>query len=96
MGDRTGQGRWSVDVIHLTGTPGRRDGEWLRISDLGYHVESSGIAVDGRGRQVAAGVGADRPPVSEALAPVCSGSPAQLSVLGFSGTRGARQAPSGP
>jgi hypothetical protein len=52
----TGQGCWSVDVIHLTGTPGRRDGEWLRISCLGYHVESSGIAVDGRGRQVAAGV----------------------------------------
>jgi hypothetical protein len=38
----------------LTGTG--RDGEWLRISRWGIHIESSGIAVDGRGRQVAAGV----------------------------------------
>jgi hypothetical protein len=27
-----------VEVIYLTGTSGKRDGEWLRVSYLGFHV----------------------------------------------------------
>jgi hypothetical protein len=49
MADRyRAPGGWAVDVIHLSSTPDHRDGEWLRVSFHGVHVESSGIAVDGR------------------------------------------------
>lgn len=44
---RTASG-WAVEVVLLRGTPDKRDGERLRVSYLGYFVESSGIAADGR------------------------------------------------
>ena len=57
MGDRyRAPGGWTVEVVQLGGTPDRRDGEWLRVRYYGFHVESSGIAVDGRDPHVAAGV----------------------------------------
>jgi hypothetical protein len=31
-------GGWTVDVVHLSGTPDHRDGEWLRVSLHGFHV----------------------------------------------------------
>lgn len=34
---RTADG-WSVEVVRLTGTPDRHDGEWFRLRYLGYHV----------------------------------------------------------
>jgi hypothetical protein len=49
-------GGWIVDVITLSATPDHRDGEWLPVSFHGVHVESSGIAVDGRDPYVAADV----------------------------------------
>jgi hypothetical protein len=57
MGDRyrTSDG-WAVEVVGLSATPDRNDGERLKVTYCGFFVESSGIAVDGRGRQVAAGV----------------------------------------
>lgn len=48
-------GGWTVDVIHLSSTPDHRDGEWLRVSLHGSHVEGSGIAVDGRDPHVRTG-----------------------------------------
>jgi hypothetical protein len=47
MGDRyhTGDG-WTVEVVRLTGTPDRHDGEWIRIRYFGWHVECSAIAAD--------------------------------------------------
>jgi hypothetical protein len=32
---------WSVEVVQLTCTPDRRDGEWLRIRYLGYYVHDA-------------------------------------------------------
>jgi hypothetical protein len=39
MGDRwrTASG-WSVEVVHLTATPDRHDGEWIRVAYFGWHV----------------------------------------------------------
>jgi hypothetical protein len=34
---RTADG-WSVQVVHLSATPGKRDGEWLRVSYCGFWV----------------------------------------------------------
>lgn len=38
MGERwrTADGQWCVDAIHLSATPDRRDGEWLRVRWRGY------------------------------------------------------------
>jgi len=44
---RTSDG-WSDEVVRLTCTPDQRDGEWLRIRYLGYHVQPLGIASAGR------------------------------------------------
>ena len=42
---RTGDG-WSVEVVRLTCTPDRHDGEWLRIRHLGYYIrDTRNIAV---------------------------------------------------
>src|SRR5260221_10947799 len=42
---RTGDG-WSVEVVRLTCTPDRHDGEWLRIRHLGYDIrDTRNIAV---------------------------------------------------
>jgi len=40
MGDRyhTSDG-WSVEVVHLEGTPDRRDGEWIRVCQHGCWVD---------------------------------------------------------
>jgi hypothetical protein len=39
MADRyRAPGGWTVEVIHLSGTPDNRDGEWLRVCRHGYHV----------------------------------------------------------
>jgi hypothetical protein len=43
-------GCWTVEVVQLT------EGDRLRIRHHGFFIESSGIAVDGRGPHVAAGV----------------------------------------
>jgi hypothetical protein len=32
---------WSVEVVRLTCTPDRHDGEWLRIRYLGYYVHDA-------------------------------------------------------
>jgi hypothetical protein len=57
MADRyRAPGGWTVEVIHLSGTPDRRDGAWIRVRQHGFHVESSGIAVDRRGPDVTDGV----------------------------------------
>jgi hypothetical protein len=32
-------GGWTVEVVHLTGTPDRHDGEWLRNRYHGYYVK---------------------------------------------------------
>src|SRR5258708_39273423 len=42
MADRycTGDG-WSVEVVRLTCTPERHDGEWLRIRHLGYYIRDT-------------------------------------------------------
>jgi hypothetical protein len=29
---------WTVEVVRLSGTSGNRDGEWLRVSQHGYHT----------------------------------------------------------
>lgn len=57
MGDRycTADG-WAVEVVALSATPDRNDGERLKVTYHGFFVESSGIAVDGRDPYVAAGV----------------------------------------
>lgn len=34
---RTGDG-WSVEVVNLTGTPDRHDGQWLRVYCCNYWV----------------------------------------------------------
>jgi hypothetical protein len=34
---RTASG-WSVEVVHLTATPDRHDGEWIRVAYFGWHV----------------------------------------------------------
>jgi hypothetical protein len=31
-------GGWTVEVVHLTGTPDHRDGEWLRVRHHGFCV----------------------------------------------------------
>ena len=41
-------GGWTVQVIELKGTPDHHDGQWIRVSQYGFWVESSGIAADGR------------------------------------------------
>lgn len=33
---RTADGQWCVDAIRLSGTPDRRDGDWLRVRWRGY------------------------------------------------------------
>jgi len=39
MADRSrAPGGWTVDVIHLSSTPDRRDGAWLCVSFHGVHV----------------------------------------------------------
>jgi len=39
MGDRYGTADgWSVEVVHLTGTPGRHDGEWIRVRQHGAWI----------------------------------------------------------
>jgi hypothetical protein len=39
MGDRyRAPGGWTVEVIHLSGTPDKRDGEWIRVRYFGFHV----------------------------------------------------------
>jgi hypothetical protein len=39
MADRwRAPGGWAVEVVHLTGTPDRRDGEWLRVTQYGSWV----------------------------------------------------------
>jgi len=50
MGDRyrTPDG-WAVEVVGLSATPDRNDGERLKVTYCGFFGESSGIAVDGRG-----------------------------------------------
>ncbi|HEY1621600.1 MAG TPA: hypothetical protein VGG25_28505 [Streptosporangiaceae bacterium] len=57
MGDRhrTPDG-WAVEVVGLSATPDRNDGERLKVTYYGFFVESSGTAVDGRGPHVAADV----------------------------------------
>jgi hypothetical protein len=49
MGDRyrTADG-WAVEVIELSASPDRSDGERLKVTYCGFFVESSGIAVDAR------------------------------------------------
>jgi hypothetical protein len=37
---RTADG-WSVEVVRLTCTPDRHDGEWLRLRYLGYHIHNA-------------------------------------------------------
>jgi hypothetical protein len=41
-------GGWTVQVVELTGTPDRHDGQWLRVCQYGFLGESSGIAFEGR------------------------------------------------
>jgi hypothetical protein len=57
MGDRyrTADG-WAVEVVALSATPDRNDGERLKVTYCGFFVEGSGIAVDGRDPRVAADV----------------------------------------
>jgi hypothetical protein len=39
MGDRyRAPGGWTVEVVLLSGTPDRHDGEWLRLRYRGYWV----------------------------------------------------------
>jgi hypothetical protein len=39
MADRyRAPGGWTVEVIHLSATPDKRHGEWLRVCYCGYHV----------------------------------------------------------
>ena len=39
MADRyRAPGGWTVEVIHLSGTPDRRDGAWIRVRQHGFHV----------------------------------------------------------
>jgi hypothetical protein len=35
---RTADGCWSVEVVRLTGTPNKHDGEWLRVRQHGFFV----------------------------------------------------------
>ncbi len=35
---RSADGEWTVDVIRLSLTSNNRDGEWLRVAYLGFHV----------------------------------------------------------
>lgn len=35
---RTSDGRWRVEVVRLTGTPDRHDGEWIRVRYSGWYV----------------------------------------------------------
>jgi len=57
MGDRyrTADG-WVVEVVELSATPDRNDGERLKVTYYGSFVESSGIAADGRDLHVATGL----------------------------------------
>lgn len=43
---------WAVEVVGLSATPDRNDGERLKVTYCGFFGESSGIAVDGRGPHV--------------------------------------------
>ena len=36
---------WSIEIVRLTSTPDRRDGDWLRIRYLGYYVQAHGDMV---------------------------------------------------
>jgi hypothetical protein len=39
MGDLyRARGGWTVEVVQLSGTPDRHDGEWLRVRYHGFHV----------------------------------------------------------
>src|SRR5258708_6382290 len=29
---------WSVEIVRLTGTPNKRDGEWIRLRQHGFYV----------------------------------------------------------
>jgi hypothetical protein len=55
VGDRycTADG-WTVQVIGLSATPERNDGERLKVTYCGFFVEGSGIAADGRASQLLA------------------------------------------
>jgi hypothetical protein len=48
MGDRyrTADG-WVVEVVELSATPDRNDGERLKVTYCGFFVECSAIAADG-------------------------------------------------
>jgi hypothetical protein len=35
---RTSDGCWSIEIVRLTGTPNKRDGEWIRIRQYGFYV----------------------------------------------------------
>src|SRR5579864_3336020 len=35
---RTSDGCWSVEVVRLTGTPNKHDGEWIRVRNFGFFV----------------------------------------------------------
>jgi len=42
---RSSDGAWHVEVIRLTGTPDKRDGEWIRVRYCGYYVaDVNGLA----------------------------------------------------
>jgi hypothetical protein len=43
---RTSDGCWSIEIVKLTGTPNKRDGEWIRVRQYGFYVECSAIAAD--------------------------------------------------
>lgn len=78
MADRyRAPGGWTVQVVRLSGTPNKRDGEWIRVCHYGYHVEGSGIAADGRGIAVAAACRAIEPiyiaPQQLLIRPLCCG-----------------------
>jgi hypothetical protein len=40
-------GGWRVRIVRLEGTPNRRDGTWLRVTQHGFWTECSAIAADG-------------------------------------------------
>lgn len=35
---RTSDGCWSVEIVRLTETPNKRDGEWIRLRQYGFYV----------------------------------------------------------
>jgi hypothetical protein len=47
MSDRyRAPGGWTVEVVQLSGTPDRRDGEWLRVRYYGFHVADVGSVAE--------------------------------------------------